>query len=242
VSFSNFIKFQNFVAHYLTSYSALDKINIVTREMLMADESRLPDDTLAIEVLAYITPRNGRQGAGIIVEKPGFDVSSPNLPGPEGDITLEILVLEDRLTNQGPTEGTQLAADQIAQTIMDALHWQQFEGFGQMFCDRAAMTEAKEFQPLSAYRLRFRLRMPRGQTTKVEQPTISEAALEITLACATSGAQIYFTTDGTFPGSSNAAAQLYSAPFTVTAGTVINAAAFKDGLTPSHMIQATVTA
>jgi hypothetical protein len=239
--FTNFIKFQNFVAHYLSSYNALDNVNIVTRETLLSSESRLPDETLAVEVLAYITPRNGRVGAGIIVEKPGFEVGSPNLPGPEGDLTLELLILEDRLTNAGPTEGTGLAADQIGQIIMDALHWQQFEGFGQMFCDRNAMTEAKDFQPLSAYRLKFRLRMPRGQTTKVAQPTITENAGTITLACTTVDAQIYYTTDETFPGRSNAAALLYGVPFPVEVGTVINVAAYCDGLTPSHLIQATTT-
>lgn len=246
MSFTNFIQFQNFVAHYLCSYNALDQVNIITRERLLvsaAEDERTADGNLAAEVLAYVTPReggDGRIGAGIIVEKPGFDVTAPNLPGPEGDLTLEILVLEDRITNLGPTEGTQLAADQICQTIMDALHWQQFEGFGQMFCDRNAMVEARDFQPLSAYRLRFRLRMPRGQTAKVAQPTISETENQVTLACATADAEIYYTIDESYPGRSNPAAILYDGPFPVELADVINAAAYKEGLTPSHMIQATV--
>jgi hypothetical protein len=247
VSYTNFLKFQNFVGHCLCSYNALDRVNIITRERLLvaaAEDERTADGNLAAEVLAYITPReggDGRIGAGIIVEKPGFEVIAPNLPGPEGDLTLEILVLEDRITNLGPTEGTQIAADQICQIIMDALHWQQFEGFGQMFCDRNAMVEARDFQPLIAYRLRFRLRMPRGQTTKVAQPTISETENQITLACATPDAQIYYTLDESYPGRSNPGALLYEAPFAVVAGDIINAAAYLEGQTPSHMIQATVT-
>jgi len=242
VSFTDFVKFQNFVGHYLSSFNALDNVNIVTRERLLADSSRLPDETLALEVLSYITPRNGRQGAGVIVEKPGFAVGAPNLPGPEGELTLEILVLEDRLTNLSPTEGTGLAADQIAQIIMDALHWQQFEGFGQMFCDRNAMTAARDFEPLVGYRVNFRCRMPRGQTAKVAQPTMTEDAGSITLACATDGAQIYYTIDGSFPGRSNPGAVLYSDPFLTTVGDVVTAAAFLESLTPSHVIQATTTA
>ena len=238
---TNFVKFQNFVAHYLSSYNALDNVNIVTRARLLADESRLPDETLAAEVMAYITPRNGRVGAGIIVEPPGFEVGHPNLPGPEGDLTIELLVLEDRITNLSPSEGTGLPADQICQTIMDALHWQQFEGFGQMFCDRSAMVPAKDFQPLDAYRIKFRLRMPRSQTEKVQQPVITELSGAITFSCSTSDAQIYYTLDQSYPGRSNPAALLYAATFNVDVGTVINAAAYKDGLTPSHMIQATTT-
>ena len=241
MSYTNFVRLQNFVGHYLGSYTALDNVNIVTRERLLLDESRLPDKTLALEVLAYITPRNGRKGAGIIIEKPGFQVNAPNLPGPEGFITLQILILEDRLTNLSPTTGTLLAADQIGQTLMDALHWHQIEGFGQMFCDNGAMVAAEDFEPIVGYRLNFKIRMPRGQTTKVAQPTITEAALEITLACSTSAADIYYTTDESYPGRSNPGAILYAAPFTVASGTIVNAAAYKDGLTPSHMIQATVT-
>ena len=241
MSVTNFVKFQNFVAHYLSSYNALDNVNIVTRARLLADESRLPDQTLAAEVLAYITPRNGRVGAGVIVEPPGFEVGHPNLPGPEGDLTLELLILEDRITNLSPAEGTQLPADQICQTIMDALHWEQFEGFGQMFCDRSAMVPAKDFAPLDAYRIKFRLRMPRSQTAKVQPPVITENSGVITLACLTAGAQIYYTTDESFPGRSNAAATLYDAAFPADVGTVINAAAYLDGMTPSHMIQAITT-
>lgn len=247
-AYTDFVKLQNFIGHFLCSYNELDRVNIITRERLLtaaAGDERIKTDNLAAEVLAYITPReggDGRIGAGIIVEKPGIIVNHPNLPGPEGFLTIDLLVLEDQLTNAGPTEGTQLAADQICQIIIDALHWQQFEGFGQMFCDPNAMTEAKDFQPLNAYRVRFKLRMQRGQTEKVAQPTISENALEITLACATADAQIYYTLDESYPGRSNPGAVLYDAPFPVADGDIINAAAYKEGLTPSHMIQATATA
>ncbi len=241
MSYSNFIRLQNFVAHCLSSYDALDNVNIITRSRLLQSESLLPDKTLALEVLAYITPRNGRKGLGVIVERPGFTVESPNLPGPEGFITLELLILCDRLTNEGPQTGTGLAADQCGQLIMEALHWQQFEGFGQLFSDRNAMQAAEDWAPLDAYRLRFKIRMPRNQGEKTAQPTITENTGSITLACSTSGAQIYYTTDQSYPGRSNPAAKLYEAPFTATAGDVINAAAYASGYTPSHMIQATVT-
>jgi hypothetical protein len=244
LSYTDFTRLQNFVGHYLCSNNAFDRINIVTRERLLADASRLPDETIAIESLVYITPReggDGRTGIGVIIEKPGFVVQSPNLPGPEGFITLQLLILEDRLTNLGPTTGTELAADQLGQMLMDALHWHQIEGFGQMFCDNNAMVVAEDFAPLIGYRLNFKIRMPRAQTEKVAQPTITEDAGTVTLACSTADAQIYYTTDESFPGRSNPAAVLYSEPFPAAVGTVINVAAYKEGLTPSHMIQATVT-
>lgn len=244
MSYTDFTKLQNFVGHYLCSNNAFDRINIVTRERLLGDESRLPDETIAVESLVYITPReggDGRTGIGVIIEKPGFVVNAPNLPGPEGYITLQLLILEDRLTNLGPTGGTGVAADQLAQMLMDALHWHQMEGFGQLFCDNNAMVAATDFEPLVGYRVNFKVRMPRAQTEKVAQPTISESENEVTLACATTDAEIYYTTDQSFPGRSNPGATLYTAPFSVEVGDIINAAAYKDGLSPSHLIQATVT-
>lgn len=244
MSFTDFTKLQNFVAHYLCSNNAFDAINIVTRERLLADESRLPDETIAVESLVYITPRegaDGRSGIGIIIEKPGFVVNAPNLPGPEGFITLQLLILEERLTNLGPQTGTGVAADQLAQMLMDALHWHQMEGFGQMFCDNNAMQTADDFAPLIGYRVNFKIRMPRSQTAKAAQPTITEDAGLVTLACTTPDAMIYYTTDESYPGRSNPGATLYTAPFAVEAGDIINAAAYLEDLNPSHMIQATVT-
>ncbi len=241
-AWTNFIKLQNFVGHYLSSYNALDSVNIVTRFQLLQNESKLPDKTLALEVLAYITPRNGRKGMGIIIEPPEFQVNAPNLPGPEGFIVVPILVISEKMLNETLATGCNLPADQCCQMIMDALHWQQFEGFGQLFCDTQAMVRAQDFDPLDAWRLRFKLRMPRGQTEKVAQPTITEDAGTITLACTTADAQIYYTLDESYPGRSNSGAIVYEAPFIAEAGDIINVAAYKDGLTPSHMIQATVTA
>jgi len=244
MSFSNFIRLQNFVAHCLLCDTELSVINIATREQIIADESRLPDATLAAEVLVYITPRegaDGRTGCGIIVEKPEFRVNNPNLPGPEGDILLTLLILEDPITNLGPETGTQKAADQVAQRCLEVLHGYQIEGFGEMFADNAAMQAAQDFEPLRAYRVRLRVRMPRNQDTRVAQPTVSENDGEITLACATTDARIFYTTDNSFPGPSNPGATEYTAPFAADVGTSIRCAAYYEGLPPSHVYHATVT-
>lgn len=244
MSFSNFIRLQNFVAHALLCDTELDVINIVTREQLLADESQLPDQTLAAEVLVYITPRQGRDGrtgCGIIVEKPEFRVNNPNLPGPEGDILLTLLILEDPLTNHGPQTGTLKPADQVAQRCLEVLHGYQLEGFGQLFADQAAMQAAQDFEPLRGYRVRLRVRMPRNQADRVAQPTVTEDAGEVTLACATTDARIFYTTDETFPGRSNSGAVEYTEPFTADVGTVIHAAAYKEGQPPSHVLKVTVT-
>ena len=74
-----------------------------------------------------------------------------------------------------------------------------------------------------------------GEIT-VAAPTFSPVAgtyyapVQVTLNCATAGASIYYTTDGSDP---TAASTLYSAPFTVSATTTVKAIAALDGKTSS---------
>lgn len=60
----------------------------------------------------------------------------------------------------------------------------------------------------------------------------------VTMACATTDAQIRYTTDGTEP---TAAATLYAAPITLTANTTLKAKAFKANWTTSETVIATYT-
>ena len=60
----------------------------------------------------------------------------------------------------------------------------------------------------------------------------------VTLKCATPGATIRFTLDGTMPGASDG--RLYSAPFTVARPTPLVAVAFSAGLAPSPANSATL--
>ena len=67
---------------------------------------------------------------------------------------------------------------------------------------------------------------------------VYSTAQTVTIDCATSGATIRYTTDGTEPGSSSA---LYQNPINVSATTTIKALGFKDGWTPSAIASATYT-
>ena len=44
------------------------------------------------------------------------------------------------------------------------------------------------------------------------------------------GSTVYYTTDGSFPGSGNANAIQYTTPFTVTSGTIVRTAAYNGTL------------
>ena len=73
-------------------------------------------------------------------------------------------------------------------------------------------------------------------------PAISQAGAVIALTCATSGASIYYTLDGSWPGSGNPEAVLYSAPVTLEAGSHdLRVAAQKADHSPSIDISQTIT-
>ncbi|MDD5687547.1 MAG: carbohydrate-binding protein [Elusimicrobia bacterium] len=78
----------------------------------------------------------------------------------------------------------------------------------------------------------------------VETPTITPGTgsyasyVTVTLGCATSGAEIRYTTNGTDPTSSST---LYSAPFTLTASATVRARAFKTAMTDSSINSAAYT-
>ena len=81
---------------------------------------------------------------------------------------------------------------------------------------------------------------------QVATPTFSPAAgavasgTEITISCATDGATIYYTTDGSTPTTSSTAYNPASKP-TVTAATTFKAYAVKDGCTDSEVAEAAYT-
>lgn len=86
--------------------------------------------------------------------------------------------------------------------------------------------------------------VPATSLEAVETPTFSPAAgevasgTEVTISCATSGATIHYTVDGTDPTSSSAT---YSSPIEITATTTIKAIAVKEGMADSEMASATYT-
>ena len=68
--------------------------------------------------------------------------------------------------------------------------------------------------------------------------TTFTSSQKVTISCATAGAKIYYTTDGTEP---TTASTLYNGAFTITTTTTIKAIAIKDGMTDSAVVTAKYT-
>ncbi|MCQ2265772.1 MAG: chitobiase/beta-hexosaminidase C-terminal domain-containing protein, partial [Bacteroidales bacterium] len=79
------------------------------------------------------------------------------------------------------------------------------------------------------------------QSEQVATPTFSpasgtyESQVEVTISCATEGAAIYYTLDGSEPDES---ANLYSAPITLNSSTTVKAIAIKEGWDDSEIASA----
>ena len=257
MSFTDFIALQNDFAHLLLCDPWLAPVNIVTRHRLLENLDQLPDETYAAEVLAYITPRNqadGRTGAGVIIEQPEVEVNQAVSPGPQKDIILTALVLEEPLANNGPQTGTLLAADQIAQRILEVGHLWSADDLGDLHADRNAIAPAKDFEPLRAFRVKLRFLHSNSQTARISLPAIAiDGSFNVTLTTPSEApnSQLYYVLlpggvapdhSATFPGRSNPAAVKYTGAFPTQAGDVVRWAAHDPDFLPSRIGRATINA
>ncbi|MCL2774596.1 MAG: chitobiase/beta-hexosaminidase C-terminal domain-containing protein, partial [Oscillospiraceae bacterium] len=85
---------------------------------------------------------------------------------------------------------------------------------------------------------------PPEQPDKVADPQITPAggsytnSIDVTITCATDGASVYYTTDGSVPTTSST---LYTNKFTLTNSAAIKAIAVKDGMTDSSVVSVAYT-
>jgi chitinase len=95
--------------------------------------------------------------------------------------------------------------------------------------------------PPPSYRHGTVIRVAPATAAKVATPTITPdggsfvSTQSVSLACATSGATIRYTTDGTTPSSTSSA---YDAPFALTSAATVKARGFTAGMTESDVASA----
>lgn len=183
---------------------------------------------------------SGKIGTCVVIMSPVASVQTPNLS--QGPLTSEweFRVLEDALLN-GSDNGIQKSALWTARRLVRLFH--QFTPFGlaQVMTARSPAIVPVE-DPLAPIAYAVRFLITEGETLqeqKVKLPTITAASggypKEITLACETAGAAIYYTLDGTYPYEGNPDAELYSGTFNIAEAATIRAAAFAADMLPSSV-------
>jgi len=188
--------------------------------------------------LSVLNERTGKIGACVVLLMPALAPESPNVPGPLYRIITTVQVIEQPLFNLGTT-GTGKSAEQISRRVRVLLH-HFCNGFGAFY-----VCEGMEPIPVDTGKISYGVKFSRsagdGPEPRVATPTLSAPATtaptNVTIACATAGATIWYTTDGSYPSSANAAAIQYAAPISITVATTVRAAAEKLGLLQSNVSQ-----
>ena len=179
------------------------------------------DDSVTLtkiqNTLRGIQLKGGKQGAAFVVRMPRLVVSGGDVAGPEGVAEIVVECVHLPVYNDTDRGGTGKDADEIALYAVNTLHEYLPRGLDGVRGNFMAGTDAIEPVGASekgvAYLARVRVPVTVGRTRRVARPAASAGGGNITATCSTAGASIYFTTDGSYPGSGNSAATLYSAPF-----------------------------
>ncbi len=195
--------------------------------------------------LGCLTAKAGKTGAYVLVAGAEPDVSNPD-GGMIDRAALGVSTIEMPLINKGST-GTGKNALDIAVRVVHVLNLYRPEGLAQtLVCDTPTIRPTRAPSDASiAYRVRFRIAPQIDAPAKVALPSISPADAvhpqTVSIACATSGAAIYYTTDDSHPAAGNAKATLYSVPFSVTSACAIRAIGYKSGMIASDSALSLIT-
>lgn len=175
-------------------------------------------------------------GMGIVWRTPTAVDALPNVRFGPMQIILPVRVLCDPeiYTQAGGT----LHATTVARHLRDLCKHYAPGGLTKTLTLRPPGIQAVEDWVPVAYEMAFEtMESDTMIVTQVAAPVISASSAShpstITLTCATAGAAIYYTTDGSNPGPNNGT--LYSTPFTQSAAARIRAGAYKSGSIPSNV-------
>jgi hypothetical protein len=142
--------------------------------------------------------------------------------------------------------GTGLTAEQIAVSLAQTFQLFFLGGALQGFYAAPTFYQYQAAGPNSPF-IMLRVTMNATFVLTALERTLTPAAVE-TLGTVTltdqqpgGGSTIYYTTDGSFPGAGNPRAVVYAAPFAVSSGMVVRAAAYNGSLQGSMIDTFTVS-
>jgi len=201
------------------------------------------------DALGGITLRGGKAGTAISVLMPEEGVIDHMQVGESNatEVRLTLRILENLMVNTTPGLGTFLSCETLCNEVMANLH-------GLLLGDIVLRSDeargkypvnVKDDDTLLVYEMLFTGIAKRPAATRVSEikAILSAAPLprNVTLGCATEDAAIWVTTDGSFPAPDNANATQYTTTFSITDPCTLSAVAFKDGLSPSNLLQRILT-
>jgi len=230
---------QDAIFYGMASCDLFANLNLVQEKKFRAD-SEIQMDAI------WTTPRGNGSGAGLIVEMPKLVVENPN--SLVNKLVVSAVVIEERNVN-GSAAGTGKTAEQWAQIALEFLRGWIVGSAGGLVVETNAVVPADDWiggdnNGIIALRASVSQKISRPNLTRCATPVIAYANGLVTLTAA-SGAEIWFTTDGTMPrncpGDNGELPRRYVAPFAAAAGTLVQAIALEPGKLPSHIAQQLTT-
>ncbi len=195
-------------------------------------EKRL--DTEVNRALSGLQGRNGKGGATIEVLMPTLKTALPDSAGPVCVLEQKFTVKEQPTVNLG-AHGTGLTCEQIAVNLAQTFQLFFLGGPMQGFYAAPAFykyVEGNSDKPFVAIQVVLNATFVLTALQRTLAPGAEAAAQTVTLTDEQpgGGSTIYYTTDGSFPGSGNPNAIRYTTPFTVASGTTVRTAAYNGDL------------
>jgi len=191
-------------------------------------------DSDVANALGVLNTATGKRGAVIIVAMPAVDVPEPNAPGPMLSIQPSFRVIERPLLNRREG-GTQRQAEEIAIRLLRLIHLVQLGcGTGTLVADKRAMEPAALGDPQAIGYDVFFTAQGGLDWQPVAMPQAAVASGSVTLTCATAGAEIYYTLDGSYPRAG--VGTRYDAAFAVETGQTLLCCAYQGEKIPSAVL------
>lgn len=192
--------------------------------------------------LSVLNEKSSKIGACVVLLMPELAPVDVEVRGPLYNIRATAQVIEQPLFNLGAT-GTGKSAEQIAQRVRQLLHHFS-NGHGNTFVFDGMEPISADVGKIS-YGVKFIRRAGDLADSKVSpitiQATDAAAPATIALSTGTTGATIWYTTDGSYPSSENDNATEYTVPFVQSTAATIRAAAEKTGMQQSNLTQLILT-
>ena len=248
-------------------YSALLSAPQFARVNVVNERKFVSDSQTEFDAIWQIV-RNGGSGNGLYVREIEARCINTTAPAPLYEVTFPIDCFQNgdaALLAVNPADPAQLGgggymAAALGFAVLDFFYQWGIAGLGPILLEGDVLKTNPEFTGINCVRVTPKIKfagrnvLPRCAPV---QPSI--AANYVTLACATPGAQIYFTLDNSFPTSPlalnvlkpnpdgsfppiNPGSQTYAAPFLATLGQTVRAIAYAPNYNPSTLLEFAITA
>jgi len=177
--------------------------------------------------------RNGLAGAAMIVMMPFVDVPENGSVGPQCDILPIVRSIERPTINQA-VGGTGITAEALGLRSIRLFHlWPCDALNANLYADKRAMRPAPIKVGTDVGYDTFFHCSSGFNGAAVSRPVITNVAGAAQIACNTPLAQIWVTTDGSYPAPNSGTSQLYNGPLAVAAGSLVRACGYLGTVIPS---------